>query len=274
MNRNPRNILMLSQISDSNPFKKTLVPRIFDIGSDFEKDMEAVGLSGKSREWRQEQAQDHRRRALRDWRDAQKELKEHIAKTDEMDATTRKMPAGYYDKTDRYGADLRREMRDRSVLMTPGQRAAKLTGPHRSIAFIDSALEHIDDPWMSGIDIYAEDQRQIFEIAKQERLQEHHAAVIPVIAERRAIESAALMPVNTIRGDIAIDSGLPQDVFEAEAKRIETKAGAPWLMDDGKTICEVVNGVTSYHQGSEDELRDAKKYPGGAAEFLAARAAA
>ena len=43
-NRNPRNHQLLSQIAENNPFKKTVVPRAFDIGRDFEMDVEAVGL--------------------------------------------------------------------------------------------------------------------------------------------------------------------------------------------------------------------------------------
>jgi hypothetical protein len=272
MNRTPRNLMMLQQIPDSNPFKKTLAMRLLDIGADHQQDMEAVGLSGKSPEWRQEQAHDHRRRALRDWRDAQKGLKEHIGKTDVMDAATKKLPAGYYDKTDHYAAGLRREMRDRSVLMSPGQRAGKLTGKDRSINFIDAVLEHADDPWMSGINVYAEDERQIFEIAKQERLQDLHAPLIAEVAERRNIESEAMMVVNTVRGDLAADSGLESREFEAEARRIETKAGALWIMKDKKTICEVKGGKAEYRLGSEDEIRDAKEYPN-LESYLADRAA-
>ena len=68
-NRNPRNILLLQQIPDSNPFKKS-VAAAFDIAADLEKDLEAVRLDRRlSPEGRKETAQGHLRRAIRDLRD-------------------------------------------------------------------------------------------------------------------------------------------------------------------------------------------------------------
>src|SRR5258706_521424 len=65
MNRIPRNIQLLQQIAENNPFKKT-VAGAFDIGADFQKDMEALGLNRKwSPEARQEEAAKLRRKALR-----------------------------------------------------------------------------------------------------------------------------------------------------------------------------------------------------------------
>lgn len=74
--------------------------------------------------------------------------------------------------------------------------------------------------------------------------------------------------------DIQNDSGLEGREFEEVAKRIETRAGAAWVLEAKKTICEVgKDGKAEYHLGSPDELRDAKEYPNVAA-YLADRAAA
>jgi hypothetical protein len=79
--------------------------------------------------------------------------------------------------------------------------------------------------------------------------------------------------VAVARVDVQNDSGLESREFEAFARPIETRAGAPWILEDKKTICEVKNGKAEYHPASEDELRDGKEYPGGLAEYLAARVA-
>jgi hypothetical protein len=142
-NRTKRNILMLSQIPDGNPFKHTLAPRLFDIGADFEKDMQAIELSRKSPEWRQEQAQGHRRRALRDLRDAQTGLKERRAETDVMDAATRKLPPT--DPNDIVGFLRRQELRAALRSMNAGQRELTLNDP----AFADAMLEQ--PPVLSGL---------------------------------------------------------------------------------------------------------------------------
>ena len=65
----------MSQISDANPFKKPIIPRLFDLGSDFERDVEATGLDRRlSPDGKKEKAQGHLRTALRDLRNAKKLL--------------------------------------------------------------------------------------------------------------------------------------------------------------------------------------------------------
>jgi hypothetical protein len=160
INRNPRNLQLLSQISDANPFKKSLIPRLFDLASDFEKDMEATGLDRRlSPDGKKEKAQGHLRTALRDLRNAKKLLDEHHAKTETMRAMVK---GPVFEKSDILAAMLRAEMRSRAVAMSPGQRHALMTGPRRSTAFLDAVLEFADDPWMSGIDNFAPDQQEIF----------------------------------------------------------------------------------------------------------------
>jgi len=82
INRNPRNLQLMSQISENNPFKKTVVPRIFDIMDDFNRDVEAIGLDRRlSPEGKRDKVQGHLRKALRDRRNAQKPLEEYHAQT-------------------------------------------------------------------------------------------------------------------------------------------------------------------------------------------------
>jgi hypothetical protein len=97
--------------------------------------------------------------------------------------------------------------------------------------------------------------------------------LIDQIADRNSMESDVRDLIITVaRGDIQDASGLERADFEEVAKRIETRAGAPWILEDEKTICEVTNGKAEYHLASEDELRDGKKYPSLEA-YLADRAA-
>ena len=162
INRNPRNLQLLSQISDSNPFKKA-VAAAFDIPDFLARDVEAVGLDRRlSEEGKKEKRHGHLRKALRELRDLQKPIDEFHSVTEAMRA---KVKAPSFDKSDIVGAMNRRELRDRACSMTAGQRAGKLTGPKRSAVFLDAVLEFADDPWMSGIDIFDANQLEIFEIA-------------------------------------------------------------------------------------------------------------
>jgi hypothetical protein len=168
MSKHLQNLQLLQQIGDTNPFKKNLIPALFDIGRDFEADMEAVSANKKwSPEGRRDEAQKLRRNALRDVRDVRKPLDQHLAKTKAMNAEAT-MPA--IDKTDEYAAKLRREARDRSWAMSSGERRALMTGPNRDTDFVDALREC--KPWMSGI--REPDELQIWEIAEQEI--QHHGA--------------------------------------------------------------------------------------------------
>jgi hypothetical protein len=261
---------LLQQI-EKNPFAKTVAPAVFDIASDYKRDMEVVGADRRlSPEGKWDRGRDHLRKALRDLRDIQKPLDEYHAKTETMRATV-KRPA--YDKADLVGAMNRRELRDAARAMSSGQRAGKLAGPTRSKALIDAVLEFDEDAWISGVDVFNPNELEIFEAAKLERLRDLHGPLIDTIAERDSTESEIRdLIVAVARVDIQDVSGMSGREFEAAARPIETRAGAAWMMEDGKTICEVVNGKAEYHLGTPDELRDAVKYPNEAA-YLASRAA-
>ena len=273
--RIPRNIQLLSQISDGNQFKKTLAPRVFDVGLDFERDMEALGLNRNwSPEGRRNEAQKIIRSALRDLRDVRRQVDEYRAATEAMRAKA-KLPA--FDKADIVGAMNRRELRDRSVAMTSGQRAGLMSGKTRSAAFLDAIFEFPDDAWMAGINIHEPGEREIYEAAKSERLRDLHAPLLDAIAARETIESEALMVVNVVRGDVAADCGLEPQEFAAEVKHVETGINAHWLRKDKdangneRTIVIDVENHRS-RVATPDEIRDGVFFKDHA-EYLASRAA-
>jgi hypothetical protein len=235
MSKQVQNLQLMQQLK--TPLAKKLAPAVFDISSDFERDMEAVGADLRlSPEGRRDKAQEHRRRALRALRDEKaKGLNEHRAKTETMRATATLPP---YDKADIVGAMNRRELRDRSCQMTFGQRAMHMTGDTRSVDFIDAVLEQ--PAWVSGIDIHNPNELQIFEAAKQSRLQDIHGPLLATIAAREAVESETLMVVNKVLGDLAADSGLKPHEFEAEVKAVENGVGALWLKRDKNSAGEEV----------------------------------
>jgi hypothetical protein len=271
-NRTPRNIQLLQQIGN-NQFKNE-VARAFDIAGDYEKDVLAVALDRRlSPEGKKDKVQGHLRQALRDLRDLRKPIEEFHAKTETMRAAV-KMPT--YDKADLVSAMARRELRDASRAMTSGQRAAKLSGPTRSAAFIDAILEFADDPWIAGIDAFNPNELQVFEAAKSERLRDLHAPLLDSIAARETVESEAMMIVNVVRGDIAADSGLELREFEEAAKPIESKQSAPWLRkytEDGKEVIRVIDLENhGARVATPREVLDGKFYKDHA-EYLADRAA-
>jgi hypothetical protein len=269
MTTNLRYFQLLQQI-EKNPLRKT-VAGAFDIADDHRRDVERVEADRRlSPEGRRDEVQKLTREAVRALRDLkEKALGEHHSKTETMRAAV-KMPA--FDKADIVGAMARRELRDASRAMTFGQRAGKLSGPTRSVAFIDSLLEFPDDPWMAGIDVFNPNELQVFEEAKEQRLRDLHGPLMDTIAERENTEIEAAMIPAVARVDIQAASGLEGKDFESIAVPIEKRAGAPWKMKDGKTICEVVNGKAEYHLGTPDELRDAREYPN-LESYLADRAA-
>jgi hypothetical protein len=76
---------LLGQISDANPFKKSLIPKAFDVASDYSKDMQIVAANAElSDAGRQKAAQRHLRRAIRDHRDVQAPFHQYRAETERM----------------------------------------------------------------------------------------------------------------------------------------------------------------------------------------------
>lgn len=175
MTTNLRYFQLLQQI-EKNPLRSK-VAGAFDIADDFRRDMERVAAHRRlSPEGRRDAADGLVREAIRALRDLKKPLDEFRAKTETMRAAV-KRPT--FDKTDFVAALNRRELRDASRAMTSGQRAGHMSGEKRSVAFIDALLEFVDDPWLSGIDIFNPNELQVFEAAKEERLRD----LIPAFSE-------------------------------------------------------------------------------------------
>jgi hypothetical protein len=161
MNRHPRNASLLARISKTNPFLER-AQAFFGIGNSYDRDLEEIAQDARlSPEGKRERVKERRQEALGKLAELQKPITDYHRESERLRAGI-KQPS--YDKTDVVAALARRELRDRSVLMTSGQRAGKLSGPHRSVAFIDAVLEFEDDPWMSGIDIFNPNEVEIFEM--------------------------------------------------------------------------------------------------------------
>jgi hypothetical protein len=225
-NRNPRDLQILSQIPDSNPFKRTLVPALSNISRGFAKSMEDVRLSRKSPEWKQDEARGHLRKALGTRQDRLKPFDEFRARTAAMSAQVR-LPE--YDRTDDYAARLRAEMRDKSYDMTPLERIGLLTGPNR-IVYFDAISEQ--PLFMSGL--REKSELDVYAALKEERLREHCGPLQDAIAVRKGTESEILMVDNMVFNDLRDDCGLSREDFEAETKAFESKAAAPTPEDRTK----------------------------------------
>jgi hypothetical protein len=197
MNRDPRNKHLLAQLSAHNQFKP-LAARAFDIGSAFEKGVADVGSDGRlSPQGKREAAKGHLEKARADLLALQKPVEDYRRETVSLRGGMR---SPTFDKTDNYAALLRREMRDRSVAMTPGQRAGLLTGPGRSVEFIDALLEA--QPWVSGINVHEKGEIDIYEAAKQERLRDLNGPLLDALEARASVEAEITMVLDIVRGDI------------------------------------------------------------------------
>jgi hypothetical protein len=198
MDRNPRNQSLLAQLSETNPFKAELVHHFFAIGNGFQKAVEDVGSDGRlSLQGRKEKAREHAAKALRELDDAARPITAYRKETETLRAGMR---TPVYDRTDKYAADLRRELRDRSCIMSPAQRAGKLVGPGRDVAFIDAVMEQ--PCWCSNINPYDKGELEIFETAKAERLRELNSELVRALDARGAVDAEISMVANIIRTDI------------------------------------------------------------------------
>jgi hypothetical protein len=198
MNRDPRNQSLLKQLAETNPFRETLAPRIFAIGNDFEKAVEAVGQDGRlSQQGKKEKARGHLEKALRELDDAQKPIGDYRKQTASL-RSGMKTPS--YDKADNYAAGLRRELRDRSVAMSFGQKTALMSGPTRDPNFVDAVLEQA--AWVSGFNVHDPNELALYEAAKQERLRDLNGELMTALEARASTESEIAMIVNVVRNDL------------------------------------------------------------------------
>jgi hypothetical protein len=202
INRNPRNQSLLAQISEHNPFRETLAPRVFAIGNDFEQAVAAVGADGRlSAQGKREKSQAHLAKARSDLLDLQKPIDDYRKQTASL-RSGMKVPT--YDKADIVGAMNRRELRDRAASMNFGQREMRMSGKTRSMDFIDAVLEH--EPWVSGFNIHDPNELALYEEAKESRLRDLNGDLITALEARASIESEIAMVVDVVRGDLESDA--------------------------------------------------------------------
>src|SRR5712664_1416315 len=136
MNRKPRNESLLAQISATNPFRETLAPRFLEIGTAFDRDIEAIGLDRRlSMEGKRDKAKGRIQEALRALDDAQKPIADYRKQTESL-RSGMKWPV--YDKTDAVAAQNRQRYLDRFVGLSFGQKSALMTGPRRSVGLVDA----------------------------------------------------------------------------------------------------------------------------------------
>jgi hypothetical protein len=202
MNRDARNRSLLSQVSQTNPFKETLAPRAFAIGQEFEKAVADVGQDGRlSAQGKREKARGYLEKALRELDDAQKPIADYRNQTKSLRS---EMKSPTYDKSDISAAMLRRELRDRAASMNFGQRAALLSGPTRDTNFVDAVLEQA--AWVSGFNIHNPNELELYEEAKQSRLRDLNGPLMDALEARAGVESEIAMVVYVVRNDLESDA--------------------------------------------------------------------
>jgi hypothetical protein len=202
MNRHPRNIQLLAQLSEHNPFKAELAHRVFAIGNELERAVEAVGQDGRlSAQGKMQQARSCLEKALRELDDVQKPITDYRKQTASMRSG---MKAPTYDKADVVGAMNRRELRDRAASMNFGQRAALMSGPTRDTNFIDALLEQ--PAWVSGIDVHNPNEQEQYEAAKESRLRDLNGPLMDALEARDRTESEIAMIINVVKNDLESDA--------------------------------------------------------------------
>jgi hypothetical protein len=88
MNRHPRNQSLLAAISETNPFRETLVPAFFGIGNAYDRDIEDIAQDRRlSAEGKRGKVKERRQEALRALDDAQKPIDDHRMQRERMRAS-------------------------------------------------------------------------------------------------------------------------------------------------------------------------------------------
>src|SRR5712671_4460206 len=98
MNRDPRNIHLLAQLSGHNPFKERTAPLIVAIGTAFDQDVEAIGQDRRlSQQGKRDKAKERAQEALRALDDAQKPLADYRRQTASLRSGMKTLS---FDRTD------------------------------------------------------------------------------------------------------------------------------------------------------------------------------
>jgi hypothetical protein len=199
VNRNPRNQSLLAQIPETNLFKATLARAFFGIGDAFDRDIEAIAQDRRwSAEGKKEKAKERRQEALRALDDAQRPLDDHRKQSESM-RSGMKVPS--YDKADFVAALNRRELRDRSLTMTFGQRTMRMKGDK---AFRDSVLEM--PAWVSGFNESEPNELALYEEGKEEQRRDLNGPLMTALEARASTETEIMMVANIVRNDITSDA--------------------------------------------------------------------
>jgi hypothetical protein len=208
VNRGPRNALLLAQIPETNPFKAT-AQAFFGIGNALDRDIEAIAQDGRlSAAGKAEKSKARRQEALGKLAELQKPIDDYHQESERMRAGM-KWPV--YDRADTVAAQNRQRYLDRFVGLSFGQKSALMSGPRRSVGLIDAVLEFKDDPWMAGINIDNPNEREAFEMMKQERQRELNGPLMDALEARGNTEAEIMMIVNLASNDVRGD-----DTHQAE----------------------------------------------------------
>jgi hypothetical protein len=201
MNRHPRNESLLKQLAEHNPFRDT-AERVFGIGVDFDREMEAIGQDRRlSQEGKKERAREHARKALGSLLDLQKSVDSYHQESERLRSS---MKTPTYDKSDNYAAGLRRELRDRAVAMSFGQKSALMSGATRDPSFIDAVTEQ--PGWVSGFNLHNPNEAELFETAKQSRLADLNGDLMAALEARASVEAEIAMVIDIVRNDLESDA--------------------------------------------------------------------
>jgi hypothetical protein len=269
---NFRNSDLLQKL-ERHPLKQTLA-KILDAAEAFQGDIEYLSLNTDlSPRGRDNARRAKLRAATRDLRDAKAPIAEMQKK---LDAKRKAVAMPQFDPKDVVGFLRRQELRAALRTMDTGLRELTLNDP----AFADAMLEQ--PPVLSGL-FLVEDfkgtispeiqrDRDTVAAAKQKRLAGLFGAELAEIEALQETVDSANMIFDLAQVDLKLHSGMDDRAFAEFVAPIMNRQNAHWVMEDGKTICEIRNGNAEYRLGSPDELRDGVKYPNEAA-YLASRAA-
>ena len=187
------------------------------IGNAFDRDLEAIAQDGRlSPEGKREKMKERRQEALDKLTDLQKPVDDYRRQTESMRGGI-KTPS--YDKADLVGAMNRRELRDRSLTMTFGQKTMRMTDK----AFRDAVLEFA--PWVSGFNESEPNELKLYQEAKREQERELNEPLMDALEARGSTEAEIMMIANIVTTDVKGD-GMYQDEIQATRDRYVAAATA------------------------------------------------
>jgi hypothetical protein len=264
MNNNFRNTELLAKLS-RNPLQKSMA-RALDVAEIFAGDVEYLSLNNDlSQLGRENSRRAKLRAAVRDNRDARGPVKQLQAR---LDAKRKDVAMPPIDRSDRYGLELRKELREVMRSMDRGERALLLAS---NPAFADAMLE--TEPLASGL-LPTEDF--LVKATKDERLAGLYGPQIAEIAELEGTIAEANSIFDLALVDLKLHSEMDDRTFAEFVSPIMNRRNAPWLIRDGDSIVRVrpeKKGSPELHQpATPEEISDGVFFKD-ESEFRASRAA-